>query len=305
MMELVERYLAELAAAQVGRAHCRDVGHFLERVQNFVRERYGVSRWCEVEGRQLEAFLSQAADTRTCRRRLPAQETLRAWASWLRGFGKWLEQGGLSLVNPAAGITAPPPNLPSPQVLSEADIIRLIETPDVATVLGLRDRTIMEVLYATGIRLTEAFWLDVYDADLTQGRLTVRHGKGGQPRSVPLTRHLCAWLERYLHQARPQLSAGSKGRPKPIAPTPALWVSADGTRWSRARLYESVRAYAQQAQVKATVHTFRHCCATHLLHHGADIRHIRRLLGHTSLEATQRYTQVTTQDLHRALKPHQ
>ncbi len=206
-------------------------------------------------------------------------------------------------------------------MLNETELARLIETPDLQTAIGLRDRALMETLYATGIRHAEAHRLDLYDIDTAAQRLTVRLGKGQRDRIVPLTETAAHWLTRYLTVARPELAAvklWGKGRrrlkrkrsqssataPGPIwvALTPALWLAVTGRRLPYAMIAERIRDYALQAEVKASVHTFRHCCATHLLRGGASVRHVQQLLGHRELNTTEIYTHIELQDLQQAIR---
>lgn len=194
-------------------------------------------------------------------------------------------------------------------MLNESDIARLIDTPDTTTTLGLRDRALLEVLYATGIRHSEVHKLDLYDVDNASLCLTVRLGKGQRDRLVPLTETAAHWLTRYLTSARPELAAGKlwgkgkrRGQPKLIAPTSALWLSVTGRRLSYQMIADRIRDYALQAQVKASVHTFRHCCATHLLRGGASIRHVQQLLGHRDLNTTEIYTHLELEDLKRTIE---
>jgi integrase/recombinase XerD len=208
-----------------------------------------------------------------------------------------------------------------PRVLNESELVHLIETPDTTTAIGLRDRALMETLYATGIRHAEAYRLDLYDVDVAAHRLTVRLGKGQRDRLVPLTETAAYWLTRYLTVARPELAAGKfwgKGRrrlkrkrsqstspgPTWVASTPALWLAVSGRRLSYVMLAERIRDYALQAELKASVHTFRHCCATHLLRGGASLRHVQQLLGHRDLNTTAIYTHLELQDLKQAIQHH-
>jgi len=189
-------------------------------------------------------------------------------------------------------------------VLNESDIARLIETPDTTTTLGLRDRALMELLYATGIRHSEAHKLDLYDVDTTTQQLNVRLGKGQRDRVVPLTETAAHWLTRYLTAARPELAAGKlwgkgkrRGPPTIIPPTSALWLSVTSRRLSYQMIADRIRDYALQVELKASVHTFRHSFATHLLRGGASIRHVQQLLGHRDLNTTEIYTHLELQDL--------
>jgi integrase/recombinase XerD len=139
--------------------------------------------------------------------------------------------------------------------------------------------------------------------------LTVRLGKGQRDRVVPLTETAAHWLTRYLTVARPELAAGKlwgkgkrRGQPKIIPPTSALWLSVTGRRLSYQMIADRIRDYALQAEVKASVHTFRHCCATHLLRGGASIRHVQQLLGHRDLNTTEIYTNIELEDLKRTIE---
>jgi integrase/recombinase XerD len=167
----------------------------------------------------------------------------------------------------------------------------------------------LETLYATGIRHSEAHKLDLYDIDTAAQQLIVRLGKGQRDRLVPLTETAVHWLTHYFTAARPELAAGKlwgkgkrRGQPKIIPPTSALWLSVTGRRLSYQMIAERIRDYALQAELRASVHTFRHCCATHLLRGGASIRHIQQLLGHRDLNTTEIYTHVEIQDLKQAVQ---
>jgi integrase/recombinase XerD len=136
----------------------------------------------------------------------------------------------------------------------------------------------------------------------------VRLGEGQRDRLVPLTETAAYWLTRYVTAARPELAAGQwwgkgrrRGQPKLIPPTSALWLSVMGRRLSYQMIAERIRDYAWHAEVKASVHTFRHCCATHLLRGGASVRHVQQLLGHRDLSTTEIYTHVEVSDLQQAV----
>jgi integrase/recombinase XerD len=163
------------------------------------------------------------------------------------------------------------------------------------------------VLYATGLRHGEAHRLDLFDLDLRARRLTIREGKGQRDRVVPLTANACHWLQRYLSVARPELASGQlwgKGKsrqPRVVTASPALWLSVTGRRFSYQMIAQVVREYAETAGLQAHVHTFRHCCATHLLRNGADLRYIQRLLGHDRIDTTVLYTHLDLTDLQTAV----
>jgi integrase/recombinase XerD len=276
----------------------------------YMREAHSITDWRAVHESQLRDFALYAAT----RHRSPTGQrisaaTLRQWLSIVRSFFGWLNRNGHLLHNPAQRLAFPQPEQSLPHVLNESEIARLIETPDLQTAIGLRDRALMETLYATGIRHAEAHKLDLYDIDTAAHRLTVRLGKGQRDRLVPLTETAAQWISRYITAARPELAAGQwwgKGRrrvqPKLIAPTSALWLAVTGRRLSYQMIADRIRDYALQAEIKASVHTFRHCCATHLLRAGASVRHVQQLLGHRDLSPTEIYTRVEISDLRQAIE---
>lgn len=144
--------------------------------------------------------------------------------------------------------------------------------------------------------------LDLYDVDINARRLTVRLGKVQRDRIVPLTENAAHWLSKYLSTARPELAAGQHKRNQPpMLMSPALWLARTGRRLCYHMIEQRIKGYAKEVELKANVHTFRHCCASHLLRHGASIRHIQKLLGHGNLYATQIYLHLETSDLARAV----
>ena len=171
----------------------------------------------------------------------------------------------------------------------------MLEAPDTRTLLGLRDRAILETFYATGIRVGELVRLQPHEVDTQERLLRVVMGKGRRDRNLPLTRSAAAAIDDYFEKARPRLA--SLGR------SSALFLSARGGQLNRWLVNLVVHRAAKRAGIKkpATCHTFRHSMATHLLRGRADIRHIQALLGHASLATTERYTRVEVQDLRQVL----
>ena len=310
MNRAVDAYLAELEALRFSHSRRHHSARILERLVLYLREAHHVTDWRAVNETHLRDFAVFAAT----RHRSPKDKhisaaTLRQWLAIIRSFFVWMNRSGRLLHNPAERLAFPRPEQPLPHVLNESDIVRLIETPDTGTALGIRDRAVMEVLYATGIRHAEAHRLDLYDVDTAAQRLTVRLGKGQRDRFVPLTQTAAHWLSRYLTAARPELAAGKwwgkgrrRGQPKPIPPTSALWLSVTGRRLSYQMIADRIRDYALQAELKATVHTFRHSCATHLLRGGASVRHVQQLLGHRDLSTTEIYTHIELSDLQQVIE---
>jgi integrase/recombinase XerD len=213
----------------------------------------------------------------------------------LKSFLGWLAREGKLLLSPAQAIQFPRRHRALPQPLITAkEAIRILEGIDTSTPLGSRDRAIVEVLYATGIRNSELGALTVPDFDRESQTLTVRQGKGGKQRVVPLGPIAAAVLSDYIASARPQLLAGRDA--------PQLFLSFRGNRLRRDSVAEIVAHAAEAAGINKPVrpHRLRHACATHMLQGGADVRHIQELLGHRSLQTTQLYTKVEIADLKRA-----
>jgi integrase/recombinase XerD len=213
---------------------------------------------------------------------------------------KWLTRAHHILANPASELDLPrqPKRLPG-RILNSQEVEAILREADPATARGLRDRALLELLYATGLRRSEAASLGVYDPDLLRGVLWVRHGKGNRQRVVPLGSRAIAWLDKYLTEARPELLA---------ADTQALFVSDYGQPMRADQIADKVRRYMQFAGIHkgGATHLLRHACATHMLEGGADIRFIQAMLGHTSLETTEIYTHVSIDKLievHRATHP--
>lgn len=208
----------------------------------------------------------------------------------VRGFHKFCVRDGLTDLDPAAGVRPPSPAKRLPKALPLADVEAILETAGAAgTSLALRDRALLELLYGTGARISEAVGLDLDDLDVASGVVLLR-GKGGKERLVPLGSYARAAIEAYLLRGRTELN--SKG-------TPALFLNARGGRLSRQSAWTVIVRTAERAGVSAEVspHTLRHSFATHLLEGGADVRVVQELLGHASVTTTQIYTLVTVDSL--------
>jgi integrase/recombinase XerD len=179
-----------------------------------------------------------------------------------------------------------------PKALPVSDVERILDAAGVGdTPLALRDQAMLELLYGTGARISEAVGLDVDDLDLAAGEVLLR-GKGGKERVVPVGSYASAAVSAYQVRARPALASGGRG-------TPALFLNARGGRLSRQSAWTVLRQAAERANVTAEVspHTLRHSFATHLLDGGADVRVVQELLGHASVTTTQVYTLVTVDKL--------
>ena len=217
--------------------------------------------------------------------------------SSLRLFYRHLLRSGRIEVDPTALIDAPKLPKPLPKALGESDIEALIAAPETDTPLGLRDRAMLELMYATGLRVTELVTLVPEQVNLRQGALRVR-GKGGKERLVPLGEVAVEWLLRYVESSRPLLLKGRACK--------ALFVTARGGPLARQTFWVVVKKLADRAGIRAPIspHGLRHAFATHLLNHGADLRALQMLLGHSSLSTTQIYTLVAREGLKRIHAEH-
>ena len=219
----------------------------------------------------------------------------------VRGFHKFAVKDGLARLDPAVGVRPPSPAKRLPKALPLADVEAILDAAGAPeTLLALRDRALLEVLYGTGARISEAVGLDVDDLDLGGGDqpgTVLLRGKGGKERIVPVGRFAREALAAYLTRARPDLVAAGKG--KVTKDGAAVFLNARGGRLSRQSAWTVIVRSAERAGVKAEVspHTMRHSFATHLLEGGADVRVVQELLGHASVTTTQIYTLVTVDSL--------
>lgn len=205
--------------------------------------------------------------------------------SSLRRFYTYLLREKKIEVNPVALIDSPKLGRALPKTLNEEDVDSLLNAPDIATSLGLRDRVLFEVLYATGLRVSELVGLQLIQVNMQQGVVRVT-GKGNKERLVPLGEESLNWLEKYLTTARLELLKGKV--------VDELFVTNRGGGMTRHAFWHLIKRYAKKAEISADIspHTLRHAFATHLLNHGADLRVVQMLLGHSDLSTTQIYTHV-------------
>jgi integrase/recombinase XerD len=189
-------------------------------------------------------------------------------------------------------LTIDSPHLPRtlPKFLSESDVEALLGAPDVVTSIGLRDRAMLETLYASGLRVSELTTLTLAQVSLDAGVVRVL-GKGAKERLVPLGEEALSWIERYVRESRPQLLRGRR--------SDALFVTGRGSAMTRQAFWHLVGRYARAAGIKVPIspHVLRHAFATHLINHGADLRVVQLLLGHSDISTTQIYTHVARERL--------
>ncbi len=218
-----------------------------------------------------------------------ATSTSRAISSLKRLFRYLLRQNKIA-ADPTLQIATPKLPRTLPRSLTEQDVELLLHAPDVQTPLGLRDRTMLEVLYATGLRVSELVGLNVVQVSLSDGVVRVM-GKGSKERLVPLGEESLDWLGRYLAEARPLLLVGRT--------SDALFVTQRGEGMTRQMFWYLIKKHAKQGGIDRPLspHTLRHAFATHLLNHGADLRVVQMLLGHADISTTQIYTHVARERL--------
>ncbi len=213
----------------------------------------------------------------------------------IRGFYGHLVESGDRRSNPAVNLAAPRLWRKLPRYLSEKEVEALLGAPDVDKPLGLRDRAMIELLYATGVRVSELVGLTLQQARLDVGFMVIL-GKGGKERIVPIGEQAEHWLGRYLGVARPQLARGRHE---------AIFVNARGRPLSRQGFWKNLRRYGASVGVRdLSPHILRHSFATHLLEHGADLRAVQTMLGHADISTTQIYTHVHEQRLRRLYDQH-
>ncbi len=247
----------------------------------------GLAQWLAARGRKLmqaergdllEYIASRASQG------VSARTSARQLSSLRRFFRYWVRSGALQQ-DPTTDIPSPRMGRPLPHSISEAQIEALLAAPDTKTALGMRDRSMLELMYATGLRVSELVTLTVHQLSQQQGVLRVV-GKGGKERLVPVGEEALHWLQRYLNEARPDLLNGRL--------SDYLFPSRKSERMTRQNFWHIIRRYAQAARIPGDLspHGLRHAFATHLLNHGADLRVVQLLLGHSDLSTTQIYTHV-------------
>jgi len=251
-------------------------------------------RLVDAQAGQVQQFLAD----RTLRQGVAARSLARQLSAFKRYY-RWLLRQGLRSDDPTINIEAPRLPRPLPKSLTEADVEALLDAPDIDEPLGLRDRAMLELLYACGLRVSELVGLPLSAIALREGVARVM-GKGSKERLVPLGEVAVDWLERYLGESRPALLAGRA--------SDALFVTARAGAMTRQAFWYAIKRHARQSGVVVPLspHTLRHAFATHLLNHGADLRVVQMLLGHADISTTQIYTHVARErlkNLHRQHHP--
>jgi integrase/recombinase XerD len=264
----------------------------LEKLLDFLEER-GRADPSQVTPQDLREFVFQLNDAGL------APSSIRRALSSIRGYFGFLLEEDVLEADPSERLAAPRVGRALPDVLSVEEVQKLLEAPDPAHPLYWRDRGILEVLYAAGVRVSELLGMTVHSIDLEEGVCTV-FGKGAKERMVPLGMPARRAVERYLREVRPQLEKG-KGEGK-------LFLNSRGRPLSRMAIWNLVKASAERAGVRKAVspHTLRHSFATHLLEGGADLAAVQELLGHADISTTQIYTHIDREylrEVHRSFHP--
>lgn len=232
----------------------------------------------------LTGFIADLSRTTRATSQARYLSTLRRFFRWQLGRGRIFADPTLKLANPAR-----PSRLP--KVMSEKQVDHLLAAPDLDTPLGLRDRAMLETLYATGLRVSELVNLKIHEVGFNEGVIRVL-GKGSKERLVPLGEVAIDWLQRYLDEARNDILKNQQSE--------ALFVTGRGGAMTRQAFWQLIKRYALQAGIdpaKLSPHVLRHAFATHLLNHGADLRVVQLLLGHADITTTQIYTHVARERL--------
>lgn len=292
--QVVTTYLDHLAvergtARNTLDSYARDLRRYTEHLA-----RAGVGDLRGVTEAQVTAFGAALREGEGEHPPLAASSAARALVA-VRGLHRFAHLEGITDDDPAREVRPPAPAKRLPKALAVDDVLRLLTMPPSDGERGLRDRALLELLYSTGARISEAVGLDLDDIDRTE-RTVLLDGKGGKQRLVPIGRPAVASLEAYLVRARPVLAVRGRGGVRHPA---ALFLNARGSRLSRQGAWQVLKTNAERAGISAAVspHTLRHSFATHLLEGGADVRVVQELLGHASVTTTQVYTLVTVNTL--------
>ena len=209
----------------------------------------------------------------------------------IKAFYRFMTAEGYMDANPSEVVEAGTKGIKLPRVLSEDEVVRLLNQPDITTAEGFRDRTMLEVLYATGMRVSELINLTLERVDLNM-KYIIAFGKGSKERIVPLGSVAAEFLQQYLEKVRPKLTHADRN-------TNIVFLAFGGHELTRQRFWQIIRAYGRKANINKalTPHILRHSFATHLLDNGADLRSVQELLGHSDISTTQIYTHLTNKRL--------
>jgi integrase/recombinase XerD len=257
--------------------------HGLNRFSDYLRKK-GIQEMLSVSKFDVRAFLlalrKQELSTKTVVRNLVA----------IRTFFQFLIQEGILEANPIEELESPKIAKTLPEILTLKEVEQLLEQPNPQTPIGIRDRAMLEVLYATGMRVSELTHLPINQVNLEGGYVVV-FGKGSKERIVPIGSEAMKWVALYLKTARERLAKGKE--------SPCLFINRSGRGMSRQQFWKNIKAFGRRAGIRKriTPHLLRHSFASHLLERGADLRSVQMMLGHVDISTTQIYTHVTGERL--------
>lgn len=247
----------------------------------------------------LSLLRADAASIKSALGKIKSSRSMARHLSCLRGFYAYQVREGKLTIDPSLDVESPKLGQPLPKSLSERDVERLLAAPDIDLPVELRDKAMLELLYATGLRVSELIGLQLDQLSMNQGVVRVV-GKGGKERLVPVGEEALFWIQRHMRESRPQLLDNGQSA--------MVFPSRRGEPMTRQAFWYRIKHYALRADIATTLspHTLRHAFATHLLNHGADLRVVQLLLGHSDLSTTQIYTHVARErmkELHQRHHP--
>jgi integrase/recombinase XerD len=289
MEQLLDQFLHYLIVEKgLSKNTIEAYSHGLTRFLNHLREK-GVQEIREVAKFHIRGFLLALRG-----KNLNAKSIVRNLVA-IRTFFRFLIQEGVLGSNPVEELESPKVAKTLPEILSLEEIEQILEQPNLQTPLGTRDRAMLEMLYATGMRVSELTQLPIHQVNL-EGGYVLLYGKGSKERIVPLGTEAMKWVTVYLKTARGILSKGKEN--------PSLFINRSGKGMSRQRFWKSLKDYARRAGLRKriTPHLLRHSFASHLLERGADLRSVQMMLGHADISTTQIYTHVTGERLKKVHK---
>ena len=301
LRELIERFTNHSRVQNFASSTITLRRQYLIRFATWCEER-GVTQIDEITRDILQAYQRYLFHYRNPRTGRPLKfSTQLSLLVPIRAWFRYLLRERIFANNPASDWDLPKEEQRLPNhVLSVEEVERILSQPDVTTPLGLRDRATLELFYSTAMRRSELIQLDVYDIDLAERLVKIRHGKGRKPRNVPLGKRAARWLKKYLVDVRPMLVERTNSS--------RLFVSCNGRPLTSSNLSLQVRGFIERAGlcVTGSCHLIRHTVATRMLENGADLRAIQALLGHSNITTTQIYTHVSIKhlrDVHDATHP--
>ena len=279
-MTQIDEFLAYLSSERgLAKNTIESYGRDLRQFKGFIDDTYGI----QLEDVSEDIILSYV---KAMRDQGKANSSISRSISSIRGFYGFAWHEGLMEDDPASNISSPKQEKTLPHVLNADEVAILLEAPATHTPSGIRDKAMLETMYATGMRVSELVSLNLGDIDTHMGYVKCI-GKGSKERIIPMGRAACLWVETYLTSARRQLAQSRNEK--------ALFVNCRGKRLTRQGFWKIIKGYAKKCGIskEVTPHILRHCFATHLLENGADLRSVQEMLGHSDIATTEIYTHLT------------